>query len=285
MTRILYMSDLHLEMERWRLRIPGWARFQARHREAVRHPARGPMLRGIEGIDLVVLAGDVHNGLRSVVYAEQVAAYLSVPVVLVAGNHEYYHQQMELLRPALFSAASRTSGQVSFLDNSLATFEIHGRRIHVLGCTLWTDYALYGDAQAAMNFAQRHMNDFRLIYNGGVPFTVRDALTRHETSRTWLHDTMKRLRIEDPGSQRLVVTHHAPSAEMLMRRVGEIAPAYASEILDEFAADPPVAWIHGHTHDRHESVVSGIRLVSAPRGYIMYEGAIALEYVPGVLDI
>jgi predicted phosphohydrolase len=272
-------------MERWRLAIPGWARFQAKHKEEVKHPARGPVLTGFKGVDLVVLAGDIHNGLRSVVYGERVADYLGAPVVLVAGNHEYYHQHVELLRPALFSAASRTGGRVRFLDNSVASFEIRGRRLHVLGCTLWTDYALHGHQQAAMDYAERRMNDFRLIYSGDMRFTPRDALARHETSRAWLGETMKRLKLEDPGSQRLVVTHHAPSGDVLKRRTGAIAPAYASDMLDEFAADPPVAWIHGHTHDRHESVVSGIRVLSAPRGYVAHEGKAALEFQPGIMEI
>lgn len=285
MTRILYMSDLHLEMERWKLSIPGWARFQARHKEMVKHPARGPLLTDVGAVDLVVLAGDIHTGLRSVVYAEQVSAYLNAPVVLVAGNHEYYHQEVDLLRPALFAAAGHTGGRVQFLDNNVASFEINGRRLHVLGCTLWTDYALHGDARGAMGYAERHMNDFRLIYNGDARFTPRDALARHEASRAWLCDAMKRLRMEDPGSQRLIVTHHAPTGEVLVRRTGNIAPAYASDILGDFTADPPVAWIHGHTHDRHKSVVSGIQVVSAPRGYVAHEGAVALNYRPGRLEI
>jgi DNA repair exonuclease SbcCD nuclease subunit len=107
--RIAYMSDLHLEMESFRLAIPGWADFMARHKKVLRHPSRGPMLDELGNIDLVVLAGDIHNGLRGIVYADQVSAYLDVPVLMIAGNHEYYHHDAMVLLPALRDAAGAFS--------------------------------------------------------------------------------------------------------------------------------------------------------------------------------
>ena len=285
MIRILYMSDLHLEMERWRLTVPGWKGFLSRHRGVPRHPARGPMLTDLPQTDLVVLAGDIHVGLRAIVYAEQVSEFLGVPAVLVAGNHEFYHQQIQLLQPALFSAAERTDRKVRYLENTIASFDLPGGRLHVLGCTLWTDFALNGDVAGAMDFAARHMNDYQLIYRVTTRFRPENALTRHERSRAWLHITIARLREKDPAAKIVVVTHHAPGAAYLGRRDGNIAPAYASELLPEFRDNPPDAWIHGHTHFRHESVQEGIRVVSAPRGYVSHEGAKALEFQSGLLEV
>ncbi len=285
MIRILYMSDLHLEMEHWRLAVPGWKGFLSRHHGVPRHPARGPMLTDLPQADVVVLAGDIHVGLRAVVYAEQVSEFLGMPAVLVAGNHEFYHQQIQLLQPALFSAAERTGGKVRYLENTVASFDLPGGRLHVLGCTLWTDFALNGDVVGAMEFASRHMNDYRLIYRVTTRFQPENALTRHERSRAWLHITIARLREEDPEAKIVVVTHHAPGAAYLGRRDGNIAPAYASELLPEFRDNPPDAWIYGHTHFRHESVQEGIRVVSAPRGYVSHEGGRALEFCPGLLEV
>ncbi|WP_227076120.1 metallophosphoesterase [Acidocella sp. KAb 2-4] len=285
MIRILYMSDLHLEMERWQLSVPGWRDFMARHRAPGKHPLRGPLLTGLPEADLVVMAGDIHTGLRAVVYAEQVADYLGLPVVLVAGNHEFYHQQIQLVQPALFSAAERSGGKVRYLENSVASFELPGGRLHVLGCTLWTDFTLHGDPGAAMEFASAHMNDFRLIYRMTTRFTPENARARHERSRAWLHITLARLRAEDPAARIVVVTHHAPGAAFLGRRKGGIAPAYASELLPEFQQAAPDAWIHGHTHFRHESQFGAVRVVSAPRGYVSHEGARALDFRPGLLEL
>ena len=82
-----------------------------------------------------------------------------------------------------------------------------------------------------------------------------------------------------------MVTHHAPASTMLGRRTGEIAPCYGSDLLGAFAADRPALWIHGHTHYRHVSVVDGILVVSAPRGYVVTEADDALRFTPGVVEI
>ncbi len=279
------MSDLHLEMERWRLNVVGWAGFMARHRDVARHPLRGPLLADMGNIDLIALAGDVHNSVRGIVYAEQLSRFLRAPVVYVAGNHEFYHQNMERLLPALRRAASRTKGRVSFLENNFVSFTFGGQRLNVLGCTLWTDYDLYGDAAGAMQTAAHRMNDHGAIQQGRQTFRPADALGRHMASRVWLHKTLARLRRYEPDAKTLIVTHHAPSGAALGERSGSIGPAYASELLLEFAPYAPMAWIHGHTHHRHESEEEGIRVVSAPRGYVLYDGTAAQEYCPGILEI
>jgi Icc-related predicted phosphoesterase len=284
MIRILYMSDLHLEMEQWRLPVPGWPAFLARHRAVAAHPARGPMLDGFAPVDLVVLAGDIHNGFRGVVYADQVAKYFGAPVVTVAGNHEFYHHATNVLLPALREASHKTGGRVTFLEDADATYTIRGRRLHVLGCTLWTDYALLGNPDAAMRHAGQRMNDHVFIEQDGAKFTPANALARHRGSVIWLRTTLAALRTSDPDCDVLIVTHHAPSGAVLGERTGPIAPAYGSDLLAAFAPFRPAGWIHGHTHFRHDSVSEGVRLVSAPRGYVAYEEA-ALRFRPGILEI
>lgn len=283
MTRVLYMSDLHLEMESFRLAIPGWAEFMARHRGVAKHPSRGPLLDAVGPVDLVVLAGDIHNGLRGVVYAEQVSQYLGAPVVLVAGNHEYYHHNVATLLPAFREAVKKTAGQVYFLENEAAVVRTTGgEKIQVLGCTLWTDFALYGDPEEAMINAQVLMNDYRFISLRNdflVPWNTRSF---HEHSLRWLHGEMAEA---GAGEKTIIVTHHAPSGEFLGTRQGKIAPAYASDIIGEFSGRGVDLWIHGHTHYRHDSVLDGVRLVSAPRGYVGYDGENALQFRPGIVDI
>jgi predicted MPP superfamily phosphohydrolase len=285
MIRILYMSDLHLEMERWRLSVPGWADFMARHRGVALHPARGPMLNDMGKADLIVLAGDIHNGYRGVIYADHVARYLGAPVVMVAGNHEFYHHDTEILLPALRAAAAKTQGRVQFLENAQAVFDFPAGRVNVLGCTLWTDYMLNNMQQISMFRAQSRMNDHKFITTNKLPFGAADALARHEVSRRWLHRTLAQNSLEIPAAKNLIVTHHAPDAAFLGERTGEIAPAYASDLLDEFSRWRPAAWIHGHTHYRHSSLLHGIRVVSAPRGYVVFDGAKTLNYQPGLIEI
>jgi predicted phosphohydrolase len=279
--RILYMSDLHLEMESFRLAIPGWAEFLARHKRDLRHPSRGPMLNEAGKVDLVVLAGDIHNGLRGIVYAEQVAAYLDAPVVMIAGNHEYYHHDAAVLLPALRAAAQKTE-RVHFLENASAVFEAAGEKVKVLGSTLWTDFALHGDPAGAALNAHRIMNDYRFIDLDRKNLVPGDTRRFHESSRQWLHEA---LADTEAGVKRVVVSHHAPAALALGHRQGAIAPAYASEIIGAFADRKLDLWIHGHTHFRHDSLVAGVRLVSAPRGYVGHDGAGALQFKPGIVEV
>lgn len=275
------MSDLHLEMERLRLSIPGWAEFLRRRRELPGHPPHGPLLSEVGQVDLVVMAGDIHKGLRGIIYAEEVAAYLNAPVVIIAGNHEYYYHDMATLLPGMRKADEHSGKRVRFLENGVARFEFSGRRLNVLAATLWTDFGLWGDADRGMFDALRRMNDFRCIYVAGQPFLPQDALRLHQESRAWLHRELSALQ----GEECVVVTHHAPSARFLGERQGPIAPAYASELLEEFAVYQPKLWIHGHTHFRHDSVAEGVHVVSAPRGYVGYDGLAALRYRPGVVEI
>jgi Icc-related predicted phosphoesterase len=285
MIRLLYMSDLHLEMERPRLALPGWAEFLRRRGGIARHPPHGPLLDGVGAVDLVILAGDIHKGLRGVIYAEEVNAYLGAPVVMVAGNHEYYYHDIEQLLPALRKANAKTGGQVQFLENAVASFEIRGRRLHVVAATLWTDYALNGDIQAGMMVAMQRMNDHRFIHLGGTAFTPIQAARMHKESAAWLRETLGALRREDPGAALVVVTHHAPSGKLLGERQGAIAPAYASDVLPGFADCRPDLWVHGHTHFRHDSMIEGIHVVSAPRGYVGYDGDFALQFRPGMAEV
>ncbi len=275
------MSDLHLEMESTRLAIPGWADFLARHRNAPRHPSRGPMLNDVGQVDLVVLAGDIHNGLRGIVYAEQVGKYLDAPVVMVAGNHEYYHHDIKTMLPA-FMDAVQNAKHVHFLENQAASFTFSGQKLKLLGCTLWTDFALHGVPEQAAISAERIMNDYRYIELAEVPLLAWKTREFHGHSLAWLH---AELGATEPGVKRIIVTHHAPTAQVLGKRAGQIAPAYASEIIGQFDPSSLDLWVHGHTHFRHDSVIDGIRVVSAPRGYVGHDGAKALQFKPGIVEL
>ncbi|HTQ71521.1 MAG TPA: metallophosphoesterase [Acidocella sp.] len=278
MIRVLYMSDLHIEMERRRRRLGDF--FRRRPAAATR-----PALKDVPQPDLIVLAGDIHNGVLSVAYADGLAKRFGVPVALVAGNHEYYFQNLAQARPQLAAAAAATKGRVRFLDNDLFTLEVRGQRLHVLGSTLWTDFNLNHDVTLSSAYAGARMNDYRLINEGAKRLSPKLTMERHFAARAWLHTALARLKADESSTPRLIVTHHAPGAAFLGSRKGGIGPAYASDLLPEFAPYAPAFWIHGHTHYRHETFTSGFWVVSAPRGYAREEEKDAPPYQPGILEI
>jgi hypothetical protein len=79
------------------------------------------------------------------------------------------------------------------------------------------------------------------------------------------------------------VTHQAPTALALGKRRGASAAAYASELIGAYPGLD--LWIHGHAHFRHETVIAGTRLVSAPRGYVGHDGGQALRFRPGLAEL
>ena len=208
--------------------------------------------------DVVVLAGDVAPGSRGLEWA--LTAFGSTPVVYVAGNHEFYRHAIPKLSDDLAREAAGSS--VRFLENAEAV--IAGVRF--LGCTLWTDFDLFGDRLQSAAAAQAAMNDFKLIRVAPKyrRFGPGDARTLHLRSVRWLQE-----RLSTPfAGLTVVVTHHAPSVQSCApeRRHDPLNAAYASD-LERMLDGSAALWIHGHTHRCVDYHLGGTRILSNQRGY------------------
>jgi predicted phosphodiesterase len=211
--------------------------------------------------DLVVIAGDVCEGVVEGVRWIAERALNARPVVYVPGNHEFYGRD----RHAELEAGRETAARhpnIHVLDRDAVS--IGG--VTVLGATLWTDYAIYGAAGAAMALAERLMSDHRVISNGARAWTAADALDDHERARIWLAGALRRSR-----GPTLVVTHHCPSPASIAAkfRLHPLTPAFASD-LDHLVAGADI-WVHGHTHAARDHRVGKCRVVNNPRGYVRHE--------------
>lgn len=207
---------------------------------------------------LVVLAGDIAVGSNGVCWAAE--TFPHVPVVYVLGNHEYYHQDFEKLVDQCREKARGT--HVHILEQN--SLDIDG--IRVLGCTLWTDYALFGvdKRECALQWASESMADFLYIRRGNrARFTPLDALSRFDDSAKWLED-----QIQAADRPLLVVTHHAPSAATISPIYdGEISNASFHSNADHLLRQPVRLWVHGHTHHNADLHKNGVRLVTNQWGY------------------
>ena len=232
--RIQLASDLHLELlSRW-------------PHESLITPA--------PGADLLVLAGDIHRGTRAI---EHFASW-PVPVLYLAGNHEYYDSQWETLRSELRRAADGTA--VRFLDNDVVTLD----GVRFLGSTLWTDYRLAGiPLPEAMTVAEDFLLDHRRILTRSGPFRARQALDEHVRSRAWL---ARELSI-DHATPTVVVTHHAPHPRSIHARFAgsPVNGAFVSDLTE--LVEQADLWLHGHAHDSFDYRVGRCRVVCNPRGY------------------
>jgi len=232
--KIQLASDLHLEFER------------------PRSPAR--IIEPAPGADVLVLAGDIHKGARAV----ETFADWPVPVVLVAGNHEFYGRDWRRTRDELQRAAAGTC--VQFLDND--SFALDGVRF--LGATLWTDFKLNDVPQStAMAEVAQGLNDYLAILHQGVPLRAAETLADHLASRAWLEAALAK---PWPGAT-VVVTHHAPHPLSVHPRYAEsrINPGFASDLTELLRqAD---LWLHGHVHDSFDYEVAGCKVRANPAGY------------------
>ena len=78
--------------------------------------------------DVVVLAGDIHEGTAGLTWAR--AAFPHQQIVYVAGNHEYYRHTWRFL-PEQMRAAARALG-IHFLEDEVAVLG----GVRFLGATL-----------------------------------------------------------------------------------------------------------------------------------------------------
>ncbi len=210
--------------------------------------------------DVVVLAGDIGVGVEGLRWAGE--SFPGTPVVYVPGNHEFYGHDVAILERLRAEAPAN----VHVLDDEQA--EIGGVRF--LGCVLWSDFALHGEARqaSAMRSASTDMNDFAQIRRGDRAFQPRDALEWHLRSRRWLAERL----CEPFAGQTVVVTHHAPSPRSIAPRYAgsPLSPAFASDLESLMETWDIALWVHGHLHDSFDYEVAGTRVVCNPRGYHPY---------------
>lgn len=233
--RIQLASDLHLE-----LLAHAWPQER--------------LVAAAPGADVLVLAGDIDRGLRAI---ERFGRW-PVPVLYVAGNHEFYDQDWEQLRADLRRAATGTA--VRFLDDDAVTLG----GVRFLGCTLWTDYLSAGVPQPeAMRVAEDFLLDHRRIRTRTGLFSAAQALADHRRSRAWLAHELSRA----CTTPTVVVTHHGPHpASIHPRFAGSLVNGGFVSDLAELVAQADL-WLHGHVHDSFDYRVGRCRVVTNPRGY------------------
>ena len=149
--------------------------------------------------DVVVLAGDIHVGREGMQWIQR--QFPEQHVVYVLGNHEFYHQSIPELTERL---KRETDGKhIHLLEND--AIEIDG--FTFLGCTLWTDFRIWHDPEAAMLAANRGISDFTVIevrsenrilhpqdtvkLNAESVAWLKSELAKHDRPRPSLSPTMR----------------------------------------------------------------------------------------------
>ena len=270
MPTIGYISDLHLES--WE----GQTRMVDPNQPRLPYPlGMGPSLGALKeaGVSALILAGDIARGKKyysnqagTLDYARQASDYLGCPVILVPGNHEYYGGgDFATLRAELLAS---TGNGIFVLDRGECVIQVGDKAVRFLGATMWTDYLLSGDREAAMESAAYFMNDHRYIGKAGAHFSVEDALAEHRLSRAWMGEALKR----PHAGPTVMVTHHVPHGSF--RNTGfdldHAAAGFCSNLnhLMVAATEAQVtAWVFGHHHFQVDDKVRGVRYLACQSGY------------------
>ena len=136
--------------------------------------------------DVIVLAGDIDVGTKGLAWIR--SRFPDQPVVYVLGNHEFYRHALPDLTEGL---RRETKGShIHLLENN--SVELAG--FTILGCTLWTDFALRRNPERDMVEAEGSINDYRIIRLGtdNRVLQPRDTAKLHHDSVTWLKGELGR---------------------------------------------------------------------------------------------
>ncbi|MCO7226679.1 metallophosphoesterase [Pleionea sp. CnH1-48] len=213
--------------------------------------------------DVVVLAGDIHTKHRAIDWIK--THIKNKPVIYVLGNHEYYKSAYPKLLKDLKQHYAPPN--VFILEQDFVSIDVY----NFLGCTLWTDFELFGDAKVAGYHCQQVMNDYRKIRRSPSFSRLRsvDTAIFHFHSRKWLEETL----LKHQGETNIVVTHHAPSILSVAEhyRSELTTAAYASDLSALVEHYQPSLWLHGHLHNSSKYVIDGCRIVCNPKGYYNQE--------------
>ncbi len=236
--------------------------------------------------DVVVLAGDIGNGVGGLNWAKK--TFPDKPVVYVAGNHEYYLGDIgdvDILR----ERAAETG--ILFLERDAAI--IGGVRF--LGCTLWSDIQRW--SKDKVECAKQLMNDYCYIrakqwwgseqnrhmaakyareeielLNEQEMFEPVVSYLLHNQSIFWLTQQLR----QPFSGKTVIVTHHAPSYKSTVNEMSKkrqtLKHSYASDletIISEFTNTIDL-WVHGHIHYAVNYTIQGVPVRSNPRGYPVF---------------
>ena len=105
--------------------------------------------------DIIILAGDIHVGDQGIEWAKDV--FKEKEVIYVIGNHEYYHGDFSKITDQIRKKA--TGSNIHVLEKEKLVIG----EVCFLGCTLWTDFDLFGNRELDGMNAQYRMPDFNII--------------------------------------------------------------------------------------------------------------------------
>lgn len=237
--RLQLLSDLHLETETF-------------------SPQPAP------GADVLVLAGDIdaqHTGLDR--FAEW-----PVPVLFVAGNHEFDNKDFDATLLALRERCERNG--IIMLERESIVMRFGSQRVRFVGTTLWNDFDLFGpdERQRCMRAARYFIDEIQRSTRHGMPMDAEALRQEGLLNKAWLSGVLQ-APPSVPGEydKTVIITHFAPSLRSTDARypVNGATASFCNAYDD--LIERCHLWIHGHLHCRHDYAVGTSRVICNSRGH------------------
>lgn len=217
------------------------------------------------GVGAVFVAGDTRQGVASAL-AELRCAYPSpILLVFVAGIHEFWGRTW----PDELEHGRRVAAEmdgVHFLEDSVTLVGA----LRVIGCTLWSDYDLFGPSlrASAMRWAYDTVRDHKQIKWQSNPwqrFRPTEARRLHLASRAFIEAELA----TPHDGPTAVITHFPATPHAIAPRLQRsISMASAcSDLTPLIERFQPDLWLSGHTHYKMNSRIGRTRLISNPYEY------------------
>ncbi len=249
------LSDLHLETEEF-------------------EPVPAP------GAERLLLLGDVDSSWEAL---GRFAGW-PVPVLMVAGNHEFDRRDIDATWPAL-RARCAALGITLLERESVVLTDAQGARIRFVGTVRWCDFNLFGEARraAATRAASYYMKVMASTRNGML-FDAEAVRAEALACRAWLAAELAR---RGDWDRTVALTHFAPSLRSADPRYGAANGTASFCNADDDLLPLASTWLHGHLHCRHDYRVAHAqgttRVLCNARGHAHkgeaegYDGRFVLE--------
>ena len=235
--KIQYMSDLHLEMaENCRL---------FKHAEK---PVTGEVL---------VLAGDTFYLNAETLPLKDFWKWASEnyrQVILVPGNHEFYHKCD--IKDSGMEWKKMIHTNVGIYQNQV----LHIDDTDFIISTLWSHIDPQNEYQI-----WRGLADFRQTLFDGEPLSIRQYNQLHDNCLNFIKNAVA----ESSAKHIVVITHHLPTTHVVApwHHNSPLSSAFATELGNYIANSNIDVWIYGHSHTNFDAKIGNTMIVSNQFGY------------------
>lgn len=223
-----------------------------------------------DGSDLLIIAGDHSNMWHQTIESLAQAREIYRHVIYVDGNHDWYSaaRRPKPSHYAKFGNRLSTIG-VTLLDRRSVKFG----DVLFVGANGWYDFrAQAADFSLAYSWWKEQSNDPAYVWKHSGRHPVREAEAHRDSLVRLVADAQD----DSTISKIVVITHTAPKPELggvHGRPPGTdlLDGAYVNvgmqDVLDADTQKKISFWGFGHTHNRLDKTIDGVRFVNNSRGY------------------